>query len=188
MLKTLSISLVLALAACGGSKAAEPTGPTTTATASAVTLELGELKLIDVNKNQSLTIQADGTIVIPAQPDGDAGGTLKVTTDGKIVKADTGEVGLQLMPDGTIQSPDGKVLDVTLSADAVITSGDKKISLDDKGMLVGSNPEAPQMRIEGATTLGLKRTALFVLIALTSGEPREAPPPTEVPPPTTPAG
>lgn len=183
MIKNLALSLVLAAAACGGSsKPAATTGPSAgETTATTVALELGELKLVDVNKNQTLTIQPDGTIVIPAQPDGDAAVTLKVTTDGKIMAGD--QVGLQLMPDGTITGPDGKPLDVTLSADAVITSGDKKISLDDSGALVGANPDAPQMRIEGATTVGLKRTALFVLIALTSGEPAPAPAPS-----TTPAG
>ncbi|MBA3396829.1 MAG: hypothetical protein H0T89_29630 [Deltaproteobacteria bacterium] len=183
-MKKLSIMFVLLAAACGSSSHKKTTenNTTTVAASAAVQLELGEMKLVDVSKNQALTIQADGTIIIPDQPDGDRGGTIKVTTDGKILAGD--KVGFQLMADGTIVGLDGKPIDVTLSADAVITSGDKKISLDAGGALIGANPEAPQMRVEGATTVGLKRTALFVLIALTSGEPREAPPATSV----TPAG
>ncbi len=164
-MKKLSIMFVLLAAACGGSSHKKTTenNTTTVAASAAVQLELGEMKLVDVNKNKALVIHADGTI----EYEGQTG--IKVTTDGRIVKADTGEVGFQLNADGTIKGPDGQVMaDLTLSADAVIKSGDKTISLDASGSLIGGNPAAPQMRIEGATTPGMKRTALFVLIALTS--------------------
>ena len=171
MIKNLALSLVLAATACaGGSKTAAPTQ----AAAAPAMLELGELKLIE--GNQTLTVQADGTILMP---DADRPVPLKVTSDGKfIVKAD--QIVLQLMPDGTIQGPDGKPIEVTLSADGVATFKDRKISLDDNGTVVGGNPEGPQPRFEGVTTPGLKRTALFVMIALTSGEPYLPPPPPDV--------
>lgn len=162
---------LLAAAACGG-KHAEPTTSTTPTTAPAgVTLALGEMKLIDVNKNEAVSIHADGSIEYAGQ------GGVKVTTDGKIVKSDTGEVGFTLLPDGSIKGPDGNVIDITLTPEGSIKSGDKTITLGDDGNLVGANPEAPQMRVEGATTPALKRTALFVLIALTTPEPAPAPPP-----------
>ena len=176
MSKHLALSLVLAATACaGGSKTAAPTAPTTPAAAEPAMLELGELKLVEANKDQALTIQADGTIVMP---DGEGEGPLKLTRDGKLMKAD--QTVLQLMPDGTLQGPDGKPIEGTLSADGVITFKDQKISLDDNGTVLGSNSGASQMRFEGATTPGLKRTALFVLIALLGrAEPAPPPPPTE---------
>ncbi len=176
MLRNLALSLALAATACaGGSKTAAPTS-TTPAAAESAMLELGELKLVEANKDQALTIQADGTITLP---DGDADGPLKVTSDGKLMKADQTVV-LQLLPDGTIQGPDGKPIEVTLSADGVITSKDQKISLDDNGTVLGTNSGASQMRFEGATTPGLKRTALFVLVALLGrAEPAPPPPATE---------
>jgi hypothetical protein len=169
-MKKLALALVLA-AACGGGGSKKPdTTPTDTKTvtaSAAVELELGEIKLIDVNKNKALLVHADGTIELEGQK------PAKVTKDGKIVKIDTGEVGFTLNGDGTINGPDGKPLEVTLSADGIVSNGDKKITVDADGKLLGGNPNAPQMKIEGATTLGLKRTALFVLIALTSPMPEE---------------
>lgn len=173
MIKNLALTLVLATTACaGGSKTAAPTS-TTPAAAEPAMLELGELKLVEANKDQALTIQADGTITLP---DGD--GPLKVTSDGKLMKAD--QTILQLLPDGTIQGPDGKPIEGTLSADGVITFKDGKVWLDDNGTVLGTNPGASQMRFEGATTPGLKRTVLFVLVALLArAEPAPPPPPTE---------
>jgi hypothetical protein len=162
------LALVLLFAAACGSKKPEPTTTTTappvttTPAAPTVELELGELKLVDVNKKKAVVIKADGSIEF----EGKTG--VKVTKDGKIVRIDNGEVGFALQPDGSIHGPDGKPLEVTLSADGVIKNGDKSISLDDKGALVGGNPDAPQMRVEGATTPGLKRTAMFVMIAITT--------------------
>jgi hypothetical protein len=162
------LAILVLLVACG-SKKPEPAQPepTTTATtapaAGAVTLELGEMKLVDVNKNKAVSIHADGSI----EYEGVKGAI--VTKDGKITN-DKGEVGFTLQPDGTIKGPDGHAVEVTLTAEGAIKNGDKMISLDDKGELVGGNPNAPQMRIEGATSPGLKRTAMFVLIALTTSD------------------
>jgi hypothetical protein len=164
-MKRLALAFVLLAAACS-SKKPEPTTPTGggATAATTVTLELGELKLIDLKQNAAVLVHATGAIEIPSEPEFKGA---KVTADGKIVKTETGEVGLTLMPDGTIQGPDGKLLDVTLSADGVIKSGDKTISVNADGTIAGANPDAPPMKIEGATTPGLKRTAMFVLIVLT---------------------
>ena len=150
------LALLIILAACS-SKKPEPAKPTATA---AVELELGEMKLIDVNKNEAVVIHADGSIDYP----GIKG--LTVSKDGKLSK--DGQVAMTLNADGTITMPDGKAAEVTLSAEAVVKSGDKIVSIDANGALLGGNPNAPQMKVEGATTTGLKRTALFVLIALTT--------------------
>ena len=176
-MKRLAFAFALLAAACS-SKKAEPTIPTggsnvTAPAAGGATLELGELKLIDVGKNKALLVHANGEI----EYEGNTG--VKVTANGTIMN-EKGEIGFTLLADGSIKGPDGKVIDVTLSPEGVIKSGDKMISINDDGSLNGANPEAPQMKIEGATTPGLKRTALFVLVALTT--PDEAPPPEAAPP------
>ena len=170
----LAIALVLLASACGG-KSRKPEQTTTTATVAAsadVQLELAEMKLIDVKSQKAVLLHANGEIEIEngVKP-------VKVTKDGKMVNQ-AGEVGFTLKPDGTILGPDGKALEITLSADAVIKSGDKSISIDATGALIGSNPEAGEMKIEGADTPGKKRTALFVLIALTATTGAAEPAPT----------
>ena len=179
----LSLLFVL-LAACGGSKKSEPTTTAATTTAqadvtananananAAVQLELGDMRLVDVNKNKALLIKANGDIELEGVV------AAKVTPDGKIVNT-AGEVGFTLQPDGTVNGPDGAPVGVTLSNDAVIKTGDKSISLDASGSLVGANPSAPPMKVEGADTPGKRRTAMFVLIALTTSGPATSSPPT----------
>jgi hypothetical protein len=172
------LALIAVLVACGGSSkpAAAPA-----AGAAKVNLVLGELKIVDVGKDKAIAVRADGTIEADGTPVG-----IKVTADGRVIRTDTTEVGFQLLPDGTIKGPRGEVLEVTLGADGTISNGDKKISLDDQGLIVGGNPDAPQVRIEGATSPELKRTAMFVLITLTSPIQTPAPPATQsAPPPAT---
>ena len=200
MKATLSALLCLSLAACGGSPKPAPTGPAPAPTGEATpaapaaaggALELGELKLVDVQQNKALLVHADGSIEIDGQK------PAKVTKEGKIVRADNGQVGFTLAGDGSIKGPDGQDLGVTIGPDGTVKAGDKTISIDDSGNLVGGNPDAPAMRVEGATTPGLKRTAMFVLIALTApgdshessgpgsaGEPATAPAPAPAPAPT----
>jgi hypothetical protein len=170
-MRTLSIAFVL-LTACGGGtrKPETPTTPTKVETAASLDLELGEMKLVDTNKSQALLIHADGSIEIDGKVPG------KVTKDGKVVN-EKGEVGFTLNKDGTITGPDGTALGITLSSDGVITNGDKKISLDATGALLGGNPDAPQMKVEGADTPGKKRTAMFVLIAVLTPTGHGAEPP-----------
>ena len=177
-MKRLAFAVMLLAAACSSKKSetTTPAGGGSNVTAAAgATLELGELKLVDVGKNKALLIHASGEI----EYEGAVGA--KVTKEGTIVN-DKGEVGFTLLADGSIKGPDGKVIDVTLSPDGVVKVGDKTISIDVDGSLKGANPEAPQMKIEGATTPGLKRTAMFVLVALTTPEEAPPPPATSVPP------
>ena len=174
-MKRFAIAFVLLAAACGSKKPDTTTTPGSgsVVAATGVKLELGELKLVDVKNGKALSIHADGQI----EYEGQTG--VRITKEGTIVN-DKNEVGFTLLADGSIKGPDGKVIDVTLSPDGVIKSGDKSITINADGTLSGANPEAPQMKIEGATTPGLKRTALFVLIALTT--PEEGPPPETAPP------
>lgn len=174
MFKTLALALVLASAACGGGskKAATPATEPTTVAATGVTLSLGEMKIVDETQNKSLMIHADGTIEVEGQK------PAKVTADGKIVTMADNQTQMTLDPDGSIKGPHGADLGAKLGADGSLTMGDQTISIDDMGMIKGGNASAPQLKIEGATDANLKRTAMFVLIALMSGaEPTPAPAP-----------
>lgn len=162
MIKSLALVLVLVAAACGGSSKPATTPANTEAQASSQ-LTLGEMKLIDVNdQNKALLIHADGTIEVEGKK------PAKVTADGKLVALENGETVLLLQPDGSIKDvKNNKVLEVKLGPDGSVTMGDKTISFDASGELVGGNPDAGRVRVEGATDTGLRRTAMFVLVALT---------------------
>jgi hypothetical protein len=171
MMKSLTLVFALAATACGGgSKKAEPTTApitTTAPTAAAGTLTIAEMKLWDVNKNRALIIHADGLIEVDGRK------PAKVTADGKIVKADTGEVGFTLEADGSVKGPNGVDTGAKISADGTLAIKDQTITIDDKGMVIGGNEKAPPLKIEGATDANLKRTALFVLVAMmTATEPQ----------------
>lgn len=179
------LSIVFALlAACGGG-GTKQSDPTTTAAVTAqasAQLELGDMRLVDVNKNKAVVIKANGDVEL------DGMHIATVTPDGKISNK-AGE-SFTLQSDGTITDPKGKTIDVSLSAEGVVKSGDKTISLDATGTLLGGNPDAPQMKVEGADTPGKRRTALFVLIALTSQVEVSEPPAegSSAPPAVSPAG
>ena len=168
--------LALAAACGGGDKKAAPTGPTAPAGA---TLGLAEMKIVDISKNDAVLIHADGRI----EYDGKV--VAKVTTDGKLIRQDTGEVVMQLQADGSISSKAGDMPPVIISADGSATLEGKTVSIDASGNLVGANAEAPKVRIEGATDGRTKRTALFILLALSTpsseGESKSGPTPTAPP-------
>lgn len=163
MLKPLAFVTVLLAAACGGSPKA--TGTAGTAEPTRDVLAIGEMKLIDVNKDQALLIHADGSVELDGKK------FAKVTTDGKLAKYDTGEVGFTLKADGTVTAADGKDLGAKISADGVLSIGDKTISISESGEIVGGNPDAPKMKVAGATSGKLKRTAMFVLLVMITSEP-----------------
>lgn len=162
MIKSLAFVLVLVAAACGGSSKPATT-PENTQTEVASQLALAEMKLIDVNdQNKALLIHADGTIEVEGKK------PAKVTPDGKLVALETGETVLELQADGSIKDvKNNKVLEVKLSADGSVTMGDKTVSFDASGALIGGNPGAGQVRLEGAADARHRRTAMFVLVALT---------------------
>lgn len=176
----LAFVLAVALAACGGKPSAPP--PATPATlpdkAAPITLELGELKIVDTKLTSTFTISANGDVK-------DGEGTLRgtVSADGKYRTA-TGKELLVLMPDGALTQPDGERLEVVFAADGSVSSQGRTLSIDAQGNLVGDD-DPPTFRIEGATSPGLKRTALFVML----GKMQEHLPTTPVlpPPPTQPS-
>lgn len=169
MRKILSL-ILLVTAACGGSPSRPVEAPAAAApSAPTAQLGLGEIKLIDVDNNQAILIHADGTIELGGKKPG------KVTPDGTLISVDTGEVVFKLSPDGAVTTADGKDLGIKLGADGAVTRGDKTVSIGASGELVGGDSPGPKLKIEGATDAKLKRTAMFVLIALTTPMPAAAP-------------
>jgi hypothetical protein len=170
----LAFALALALAACGGKSSSTPTTPEPPVTEKAgnlSSLELGEIKIVDTEKNEAVIVHADGKI--------DVGGNViaTVTADGKL-KSASGEELMMLEADGSLKVKSGQIPPVVFGADGSVTAEGKTVSIDADGKLVGGEDAAP-LKIEGATTPGLKRTALFVLLGLTmGGSPEPAPAPT----------
>ena len=158
MLKTPALVVLFVVACGGGTRKAVDTGGT--ASTAGALLALGELKLIDVNKDQALLIHADGTIEL------DGNKFAKVTADGKLISIGTGEVGLTLRADGAVIGSDGKDYGIKIGADGAATIRDMTLSIAPTGELVGGNLDTPTMRIEGATDDKLKRTAMFVLVVM----------------------
>lgn len=156
-------ALALGLGACGHSSPAPmaPAKPEVAATGSL--LKLAEITFTD-HDNPAIKVHADGGVEIMDdnkqwKPVG------KLSTDGKFVVTD-GSTG-QLDADGTFKTPDGPA-PFKLDGDALV-AGDKRVTIDDKGSIVGGNPGADTIKITGATDVGTKRTALLILgVLLTS--------------------
>lgn len=167
----LAFVLALAAAACGGKSSSTPTTPEPPVTEKAAnlsTLELGELKIVDTEKNEAVLVHADGKIEI--------GGNViaTITADGKL-KSPAGEELMMLEADGSLKVKSGQVPPIVFGPDSVTAEG-KTVTIDAEGKIVGGTDAAP-LKVEGATTPGLKRTALFVLLGLTMGSSEPPPPP-----------
>ena len=176
---------VAALAACGGGTKPAPAEPTpTTAAAPAAPTgpwELGELKFYQGDE-LGMQMHANGHLevkLVHAEPGKatvekwqDVGA---LSADGTITALD-GKKHAEVKPDGSIVSQDGQTAPFHLEGETLVV-GDKKISIDDKGILQGGNDMGKPMRIEGATTPGLRRTALVVLaLIMASPGPQESAP------------
>lgn len=176
MLKTLAFAALLCAGACGGgSSTTAPTTPVakTETMVAAPTLALGEMKIIDINKNKFIAIHADGSIELE-------GKTLaKVTTDGRVITTADDKTVMTLGADGSIKGPDGTDLGAKVGADGSLSMKAETVTIDETGMVKGGNTSAPPLKVEGATNAELKRTAMFVLVVMTaSGEPEQTPAPT----------
>lgn len=173
MIKLSSVVVAIALAACGGGnkQPATPAAPVPApVAASTSTVELGELKFYE-GDDLGLQLHANGHLEVkmthaeagkPAQTMWHDVGS--VAADGTISDAD-GKKHAQITADGSMVTPDGQKAPFHLDGEALVIA-DKKITIDDKGMLQGGNDMGKPVRIEGATTPGLKRTALVVLALL----------------------
>jgi hypothetical protein len=159
----LSLLAVAGLLACsGGTAVAKPQAAPKAA--AAPTVELAELKFYAGN-DLGMQLHADGHVLVMTEANwADIG---RIATDGTITGPD-GKARGHITADGSVVGPSGKAGPFHLEGTTLVI-GDKRFSIDDKGMLQGS-AQAP-MRIEGATTPGLKRTALVLLASImTSGK------------------
>lgn len=183
MHKLLSMVAVIGLAACGGGN--KPAATTTTpapetTTAPAGGIELAELKFYE-GDDLGMQLHADGHLQVkmshseegkPAEEKWMDVGV--IGADGSVSDAEGNKHGT-IGADGSFKSPDGQTAPFHLEGETLVV-GDKKITIDDKGILQGGNDMGKPMRIEGATTPGLKRTALVLLaLLMASPEPEEAP-------------
>jgi hypothetical protein len=188
MHKLLSMVAVIGLAACGGGNkpAATATTPAPeTATAPASGIELAELKFYE-GDDLGMQLHADGHLQVkvshseqgkPAEEKWMDVGV--IGADGSVSDAEGKKHGT-IGADGSFKSPEGQTAPFHVEGETLVV-GDKKITIDDKGILQGGNDMGKPMRIEGATTPGLKRTAL-VLLAILMASPEPETPSTEVPP------
>lgn len=184
MTKILSLAAALALAACGGGTAKPATTTATTEpeaaqAAPAGSFELGELKFYE-GDDLGLQLHANGHVEVKLTHS-EAGKPAEETwtdvgsfaADGTISSADGAKHG-KANPDGTFVGAQGQTAPFHLEGEALVVA-DTKITIDDKGIVQGGNDGGKQLRIEGATTPGLKRTALVVLAVMLSGEQQPAP-------------
>jgi hypothetical protein len=185
MHKLLSMVAVIGLAACGGGN--KPVATSTTPAPEATTapaggIELAELKFYE-GDDLGMQLHADGHLQVkvshseegkPAEEKWMDVGV--IGADGSVSDAEGTKHGT-IGADGSFKSPDGQAAPFHLEGETLVI-GDKKLTIDDQGILQGGNNDTGKpMRVEGATTAGRKRTALVLLaILLASPEPQAAPP------------
>lgn len=186
---------VAALAACGGGHKPAPAEPTPTPSAAPAPTgpwELGELKFYQGDE-LGMQLHANGHLEVklvhgePGKPPEERWQDVgAVSPDGTVTAID-GKKHAEIKPDGSVVTQDGTTAPFHLEGETLVVS-DKKITIDDKGILQGGNDMGKPMRIEGATTPGLKRTALVVLaLIMSAGEREPATPPTATSPAPVPA-
>lgn len=173
MNKLSSVIVAILIAACGGgTKTAATTPAAPVAAPAAGGIELGELKFY-AGDDLGMQLHANGHLEVrmahaeagkPAEMTWQDVGA--ITADGSISSSDGKKHG-QIKSDGSFVSDDGKPGPFHLEGETLVVA-DKKITIDDKGIMQGGNAMGKPMRIEGATTPGLRRTALVLLAILMS--------------------
>jgi hypothetical protein len=165
-------------------KQVEPPQPEPTPATAAV-LTLGAAKIMEKDKpEEAIELLADGTLKFGPNPDE----TLKISTDGKISKAD-GTVVAQVGADGAVAfTAGGEASGVVLSdAGLTMTGPDGKTAtakfLEDGTIAVDPAPaENLQMVAEGCTGPMVKTCALILTMLLFQSTPAEVPARAEVGP------
>jgi len=171
--------LVSLLIACG-SKSAPPTTTTTPPASGGAPLTIVELKILDGDE-PGLLLHANGNVEMNRR--GHKGDPptwtpmAKLSADGKMAKTDGTDVGA-LQADGTFKLANGETAPFKLDGD-VLVAGDKRISIDDKGVLQGGNPGF-QIHVEGATDAGSRRAALLIFAISTAHKKSEDKPPVDI--------
>ena len=185
MNKLSSVVVAIALAACGGGNkapvAATTPAKTTTAQTAAPTsapgaIEIGELKFYSGDQ-VGMQLHANGHLEV-AMTKSEAGKPAQtawqdvgaIAADGTISSPDGKKHG-QIKPDGSFVSEDGQAGPFHLEGETLVVA-DKKLTIDDKGMLQGAGEAS--LRIEGATTPGLRRTALVLVALVLAAGPEDA--------------
>jgi hypothetical protein len=171
------------LVACGSSPKPRPTPPAPTATAGIV--ELAELTFYEGDE-AGLKVHADGRIEtkftrsVSGQPPETGWRNVAVlASDGTLTVK--GTVAARIKSDGTAASATGTMLPFNLDGDALVVDS-KRVTIDEKGAVQGANPMARSLRVEGASTPGLRRTALIVLAVAMGGLQKPGEPAVEVEP------
>jgi hypothetical protein len=151
--------------------------------ATAAVLTLGAVKIMEKDKpEEAIELMADGTLKMGPNPTE----TVKISTDGKISKAD-GTVVAQVGADGVLTF-DGKASGVVLSDTGMTMTGpDGKVGtarfLEDGTIAVEpAPPENLQMVAEGCTGPMVKTCALILTMLLLQGDEPVAGPGVEVGP------
>jgi len=174
----LALFAMLAFAACGGkTKPTTTTDVANTDLKAAAVVELAELKFFE-GDDLGMKLHSDGHLEVKGMKSGGGQPATESWQDVGSIGADgtlthDGKVHGTFKPDGSFVTADGKTLPFKLDGDT-LTADDKKITLDDKGVLQGGNPMPKPMRVEGASTPGLRRTALLVLALMLSSGPGES--------------
>jgi len=184
-MKKLIGCMVLAVAACGGSKTAPKTETAQTQNAAASTLTISELKFYEGDE-VGLKLHADGKFEAKATHSTQGKPPVEewhqigeLAADGTI--SHDGKVMGQLQADGTLKMTDGSVAPFKIDGETLV-AGEQKITIGDKGVFQGTNPQMRPMRVDGITDAGSKRTALLLLAIIAGASKASAPPPAAVKP------
>jgi hypothetical protein len=171
---------VLALAACGGAKP-KTTDPTTTTPPADAVLAIGELKFYAGDK-LGMHLHADGKLEAATGADDKLEEVALVKTDGTIT---AGGKTARFGADGSLSGPNGETAPFKLDG-ATLVAGDKRVTIDDKGNVLingAVDKDAKALRIEGATSAPLQRTALVLLALMMTGDSHDEATPAPATPP-----
>jgi hypothetical protein len=161
------LPLLVALVACGDG--ATPAAPKTAAAPPAAKppiVELAELKFY-AGDDLGMQLHADGHVLVMTEARWvDIG---RIAPDGTITGPDGATQRGRITADGSLVAASGKPAPFHLEGDALVIAN-KRFTIDARGVLQGASYP---MRIEGATTPGLWRTALVLLASLMTSARRE---------------